>query len=129
MSNESGGGNLGFTLGIVSVAALGGFLFGFDTAVINGAVPVLNDMFMDPDSGFAGGLEITERAKEIWVGQSVALALIGAAIGAFVAGPVTNKIGRKKSMVIAAVMFLASPEAAFVNCAVLPVTAGLDWAP
>jgi SP family sugar:H+ symporter-like MFS transporter len=101
-------GNLGFTLGIVSVAALGGFLFGFDTAVINGAVPVLNEMFMDPDSGFAGGLEISEASRNLWVGQSVALALIGAAIGAFAAGPITNRIGRKKSMVIAAVMFLAS---------------------
>ncbi len=108
MSNDSSGANLGFTLGIVIVAALGGFLFGFDTAVINGAVPVLNGMFMDPESGFAGGIEITERAKEIWVGQSVALALIGAAVGAFIAGPITNKIGRKKSMVIAAVLFLAS---------------------
>ncbi len=105
---SSDGGNLGFTLGIVSVAALGGFLFGFDTAVINGAVPVLNGMFMDADSGFAGGLELTEASRNLWVGQSVALALVGAAIGAFAAGPITNKIGRKKSMVIAAVMFLAS---------------------
>lgn len=108
MNNESSGGNLAFTLGIVSVAALGGFLFGFDTAVINGAVPVLNDMFMNADSGFAAGLEISEAARNLWVGQAVALALIGAAIGAFAAGPITNKIGRKKAMVIAAVMFLAS---------------------
>lgn len=108
MSNESSGAHLGFTLGIVTVAALGGFLFGFDTAVINGAVPVLNEMFMDPDSGFAAGLTISETSRDLWVGQSVALALIGAAIGAFLAGPVTNHIGRKKSMVIAAVMFLAS---------------------
>ncbi len=102
------GGNLPYTLGIVSVAALGGFLFGFDTAVINGAVPVLNDLYMDADSGFAAMFEITESARNLWVGQSVAVALIGAAIGAFLAGPITNKIGRKKSMVIAAVMFLAS---------------------
>ncbi len=108
MSNESSGAHLGFTLGIVTVAALGGFLFGFDTAVINGAVPVLNEMFMDPDSGFAAGLTISETSRDLWVGQSVALALIGAAIGAFLAGPVTNHIGRKKSMVIAAVMFFAS---------------------
>ena len=108
MSNESSGAHLGFTLGIVTVAALGGFLFGFDTAVINGAVPVLNDMFMNPDTGFAGGLEISETSRNLWVGQSVALALIGAALGAFAAGPITNHIGRKKAMVIAAVMFFAS---------------------
>jgi len=107
-SAEHSGGNLKFTLGIVSVAALGGFLFGFDTAVINGAVPVLQDMFMDPDSGFAGGLALTEKSRDIWVGQSVALALVGAAVGAFIAGPVTNAIGRKKSMVIAAVLFMVS---------------------
>lgn len=101
-------GDLPFTLGIVTVAALGGFLFGFDTAVINGAVPVLRDMFMDPATNFAGGLEISERSRDIWVGQSVALALIGAAIGAFAAGPITNAIGRKKSMVIAAILFLIS---------------------
>lgn len=107
-NNATQGGNLGFTLGIVTVAALGGFLFGFDTAVINGAVPVLNAMFMDPESGFAAGLEISEHSKNLWVGQSVALALIGAAVGAFIAGPVTNRIGRKKSMVLAAVFFLVS---------------------
>ncbi len=107
--------NLGFLIRIVTVAALGGFLFGFDTAVINGAVPVLNEMFTDLDSGFAGVLinaemsaEAIERTRNIWVGQSVALALIGAAVGAFLAGPLTNRIGRKPSMMIAAVAFLAS---------------------
>lgn len=107
--------NFGYLLRIVTVAALGGFLFGFDTAVINGAVPVLNQMFLDLDSGFAGGLitetmglEAIERSQQFWVGQSVALALIGAAIGAFLAGPLTNRIGRKPSMMIAATAFLAS---------------------
>jgi SP family sugar:H+ symporter-like MFS transporter len=100
--------NLKFVLGIVTVAALGGFLFGFDTAVINGAVPVLNQMYMDADSGFAAFLPITESARDLWVGQSVALALVGAAVGAFAAGPITNRIGRKKSMVLAAVLFLIS---------------------
>lgn len=108
MSHQHNDANLGFTLGIVSVAALGGFLFGFDTAVINGAVPVLNDLFMNPDSGFAGGLEISEDSRNFWVGQAVALALVGAAIGAFAAGPITNRIGRKPAMIIAAVLFLAS---------------------
>ena len=118
----SSGGNLGYTLGIVTVAALGGFLFGFDTAVINGAVPVLNGMFMDPDSGFAAFLEISEASRNLWVGQSVAIALIGAAIGAFAAGPITNKIGRKKSMVIAAVMFLASAIGSGIPFTILDFT-------
>ena len=101
-------GNLGFTLGIVSVAALGGFLFGFDTAVINGAVPVLQSMYLDEAGGFAGGLPMSEGAMQTFTGLAVSIALIGAAIGAFTAGPVTNMIGRKKSMVIAAVLFLVS---------------------
>ncbi len=99
-------GNLGYTLGIVSVAALGGFLFGFDTAVINGAVPVLREMFTAADGSFRAMFSADQ--VDLIVGQSVAIALIGAAIGAFSAGPITNKIGRKKSMVIAAVLFLAS---------------------
>ncbi len=98
--------NLGFLLRIVTVAALGGFLFGFDTAVINGAVPVLRDMFTDPAGTFRASFSADQ--VDLVVGQAVALALVGAAIGAFTAGPITNKIGRKKSMVIAAVMFLAS---------------------
>lgn len=103
-----GGGNLAFTLGIVFVAALGGFLFGFDTAVINGAVPVLQGMYLDADSGFAGGLPLTAEAMNTAVGLAVAMALAGAAVGAFTAGPISDKIGRKKAMVIAAVLFLAS---------------------
>lgn len=99
-------GNLGYTLGIVVVAALGGFLFGFDTAVINGAVPVLQEMFVAEDGAFRGAF--AAEAVDWVIGLSVAMALAGAALGAFTAGPVTNKIGRKKSMVIAAVLFLAS---------------------
>ncbi len=98
--------NIKFVLGIVSVAALGGFLFGFDTAVINGAVPVLRAMFTDPAGTFNAGF--SPDSVDLIVGQSVAIALIGAAIGAFSAGPITNKIGRKKSMVIAAILFLIS---------------------
>lgn len=98
--------NFGFLIRIVTVAALGGFLFGFDTAVINGAVPVLRAMFTEPGSTFAAGFEASQ--VDLIVGQSVAIALIGAAIGAFTAGPLTNRIGRKPAMMIAAVAFLAS---------------------
>ncbi len=98
--------NLGFLIRIVAVAALGGFLFGFDTAVINGAVPVLRAMFTEPGSTFAAGFDPSQ--VDLIVGQSVAIALIGAAIGAFTAGPLTNRIGRKPAMIIAAIAFLAS---------------------
>lgn len=101
-------GNLGFVLAVVTVAALGGFLFGFDTAVINGAVPALQKLYMDAQSNFAGGLPLTQDALNTASGLAVSLALVGAAIGAFVAGPITNHYGRKKAMVVAAILFFIS---------------------
>ncbi|MCB1282127.1 MAG: sugar porter family MFS transporter, partial [Salinibacterium sp.] len=78
---------------ISAVAALGGFLFGFDTAVINGTVTALNETF---------GLDA-------WMsGFAVSNALIGAAIGALFAGPIADKLGRVPAMRIAAVLFAVS---------------------
>ncbi len=78
---------------IASTAAMGGFLFGFDTAVINGAVLALQSTFH----------------STAWVtGLAVSLALLGSAAGAFAAGPLANRMGRTRCMVIAAVLFLIS---------------------
>src|ERR1700694_6092732 len=78
---------------IASVAALGGLLFGYDSAVINGAVQAIQDDFHinNPSLGFA-----------------VASALLGAAIGAMTAGGLTDRIGRLSVMKIAALFFLVS---------------------
>ncbi|MEO0964664.1 MAG: sugar porter family MFS transporter [Planctomycetota bacterium] len=111
-----------FVLRIVLVAALGGFLFGFDTAVINGAVPVLRTMYMDASTGFAGGLPITHEARGFWVGQSVAMALVGAAIGAFAAGPLMNRMGRKRSMVLAAALCTVSAIGSGLPATILDFT-------
>jgi len=113
-------GNFGFLIRIVTVAALGGFLFGFDTAVINGAVPVLRDMFTADDGTFRA--MFSPEQVDIVVGQSVAIALIGAAIGAFGAGPLTNRIGRKKAMIFAAVLFLASAIGSGLPLSILDFT-------
>lgn len=78
---------------IAGSAALGGFLFGFDTAVINGAVLALKAHFG------AGDWEI---------GLSVSLALLGAATGAFFAGQFADRFGRKPCMLAAAALFFAS---------------------
>lgn len=75
------------------VAALGGFLFGYDTAVINGAVTALRE-------DFGMGAAIT--------GFVVASALLGAALGAWAAGRLADRFGRIKVMVGAAVMFIIS---------------------
>ncbi|MEM1164715.1 MAG: sugar porter family MFS transporter [Planctomycetota bacterium] len=100
-------GSLRYAIGIVSVAALGGFLFGFDTAVINGAVPVLQHMYLEQD-GFSGGLPVNQLAMKTFTGLAVSLALVGAAVGAFAAGPLADKIGRKSGMLLAACLFLIS---------------------
>jgi MFS transporter, SP family, sugar:H+ symporter len=76
-----------------ATAALGGFLFGYDSAVINGAVKAIGDHFNTP----AGVL-----------GFAVSSALIGAAIGAFMAGRVADRFGRIRAMLLAAVLFLIS---------------------
>ncbi|MGH3678438.1 MAG: sugar porter family MFS transporter [Mycobacterium sp.] len=78
---------------IASVAALGGLLFGYDSAVINGAVSAIQDHF---------------NIGDFTVGVAVASALIGAAVGALTAGRLADKIGRLSVMKIAALLFLIS---------------------
>lgn len=78
---------------IASVAALGGLLFGYDSAVINGAVKAVEAHF---------------EISKLVTGIAVAAALIGAALGAVVAGRLADKIGRISVMKIAAVLFLIS---------------------
>jgi sugar porter (SP) family MFS transporter len=78
---------------LATVAALGGFLFGFDTAVINGAVLAIRETF-----GIGAGL----------TGFVVASALLGCAAGAWLAGKLADRIGRTRVMVLAAMLFLLS---------------------
>ncbi|MBI9112628.1 sugar porter family MFS transporter [Maridesulfovibrio ferrireducens] len=82
-----------FVLLISAAAALGGFLFGFDTAVINGAVVALGEHF---------------KVGPVLVGMSVSLALMGSAVGALSSGFISDRYGRVKPMLLAAVMFTAS---------------------
>jgi MFS transporter, SP family, sugar:H+ symporter len=78
---------------ISGAAALGGFLFGFDTAVINGAIVALTKTF---------------QARSWLTGFAVSLALLGSAVGAFCAGQIADRYGRVKAMVVAAVLFIFS---------------------
>ena len=78
---------------IASVAALGGLLFGYDSAVINGAVASIQKHFDINDAS---------------LGFAVASALLGAALGAMTAGRLADHIGRIAVMKIAAVLFLIS---------------------
>lgn len=78
---------------IASVAALGGLLFGYDSAVINGAVASIQSHFSISNAS---------------LGFAVASALLGAAAGAMTAGRLADRIGRISVMKIAAVLFLIS---------------------
>ncbi|WP_242682175.1 sugar porter family MFS transporter [Herbiconiux sp. SYSU D00978] len=79
--------------GLAIAAAIGGFLFGFDSSVVNGAVDAIESEFsLDPAlTGFA-----------------VASALLGCAVGAYLAGSLADRIGRIKVMLIGAALFFIS---------------------
>ncbi|GDX32635.1 MFS transporter [Actinomycetes bacterium] len=83
----------GRVIGLASTAALGGFLFGFDSAVINGA---------------ASGIKATFALSSFALGLVVSIALIGSAIGAWFAGYLAERFGRRRVMLVAAALFLLS---------------------
>jgi MFS transporter, SP family, sugar:H+ symporter len=85
--------HLGHVIFITAAAAMGGFLFGYDSSVINGAVEAIRDRYSIGSAALA---------------QVVAIALIGCAIGAAVAGRIADRIGRIRCMQIASVLFVIS---------------------
>ncbi|MGM0444759.1 MAG: sugar porter family MFS transporter [Fibrobacterota bacterium] len=82
-----------YTLFISCVAAIGGFLFGYDSAVINGTVTAIQEVF---DSSTAVS------------GFSVASMLLGCTVGALLAGNIADKVGRRPVMQTAALLFIVS---------------------
>jgi len=93
--------NPSLVTGLTFVATLGGLLFGYDTAVISGAVSSIDANFIDP-------LHLSETARSSLSGWTVSCALFGCIIGAVVAGWVSNAIGRKGGMLVAGALFLLS---------------------
>jgi SP family xylose:H+ symportor-like MFS transporter len=85
--------NVRYVLGISFIAALGGYLFGFDFAVITGGLPFLAEQFNLDASG---------------EGATTASLAIGCVIGCFFAGNISDKYGRKPSLLIAAFIFAIS---------------------
>ncbi|WP_110686690.1 sugar porter family MFS transporter [Salinicola aestuarinus] len=75
------------------VAAIGGFLFGFDSGVINGTVDGLQQAF---------------QSESVGTGFNVASMLLGCAVGAFFAGRLADKFGRRTLLLVAAVFFIIS---------------------
>jgi MFS transporter, SP family, sugar:H+ symporter len=80
-----------YVVAISAVAALGGFLFGFDSGVINGTVDALNRAF---------------HTSNLGSGFNVASILLGCAAGAFIAGGLADKLGRRTVLIIAALLFV-----------------------
>ena len=83
----------GYVIGIALIAALGGLLFGFDTAVISGAEKSIQEVFNL--SGFMHGF-------------TVAVALIGTVIGALTAGKPADLFGRKRVLITVAALYTLS---------------------
>lgn len=82
-----------FLLKISAIAALGGLLFGYDTAVIAGAI---------------GFLQVKFSLSAAMVGWAASSAIWGCVLGAMVAGYLSDRIGRKKTLLITAVLFAVS---------------------
>ncbi|NVM95838.1 sugar porter family MFS transporter [Arthrobacter wenxiniae] len=80
-------------IGLAVAGALGGFLFGFDSSVVNGAVDAIQGQF---------------HLGEALTGFTIAVALLGCAAGAYVAGRIADAKGRIPAMKLGALLFLAS---------------------
>ena len=89
----TGGENTRLIVLISVVATIGGFLFGFDSGVINGTVDGLQQAFGSTKAG---------------LGFEVASMLLGCAVGAFTAGRLADSLGRRNVLIISAVLFLLS---------------------
>jgi MFS transporter, SP family, arabinose:H+ symporter len=85
--------NIGYVIFLSFVAALGGFLFGYDTAVISGTIDQVTSQY---------------HLDTIQQGWFVGCALIGSIMGVAIAGVLSDKFGRKKTMILSAILFSAS---------------------
>jgi SP family xylose:H+ symportor-like MFS transporter len=93
--------NSKYLLKLTLVATLGGLLFGYDTGVISGTVSSLESFFVIPKG-------LSESAANAFKGFLVASALIGCIIGGIFGGLISKTLGRKKGLILAAILFLIS---------------------
>jgi len=92
-TSDNSVGAMAYIIFISAIAAIGGFLFGFDSGVINGTVTALGKAF---------------NSDAVATGFNVASVLLGCAVGALCAGPAADKYGRKPVMVLTALVFAIS---------------------
>jgi MFS transporter, SP family, xylose:H+ symportor len=93
MQTENFGIRNNYILFLFFISSLGGYLFGFDFAVIAGALPFLKQQF-----GF----------DEVWDGFATASLALGCIVGCLIAGSIADKRGRKPGLMMAAAIFLIS---------------------
>jgi MFS transporter, SP family, xylose:H+ symportor len=93
MQKDKNGIKHGYILSISFISALGGYLFGFDFAVIAGALPFLKQQY---------------SFNEYWEGFATASLALGCIVGCLIAGAVSDKYGRKPGLILAAFIFLVS---------------------
>lgn len=84
---------LSYPVRIALIAALGGFLFGFETAVISGAEKTIQQLW---------------QLNSFWQGFTVAASLIGTVLGSIIAGIPAQRFGRKKVLMAIAILYLIS---------------------
>lgn len=89
------------------IATFGGLLFGYDTAVINGAVDSLKAYFIAPRFAHQTGPAVANAASSL-LGFVVSSALLGCILGGMLGGWVSTTMGRKRGLILAAVLFLIS---------------------
>ena len=94
--------NFSYLIFLSVVAALGGFLFGYDAAVISGTISQVTEQF---------GLD------QIQTGWFVGCALVGSIIGVLFAGKLSDRCGRKVTMLIAALFFSTMDKSSFLRAA------------
>ena len=103
---EQTSGSKSYLISIVMVAVLGGLLFGYDTAVISGAEKGLQAFFL-------GGVGMASDAGSFIYtdgmhGFTCASALIGCVIGSALSGLLATRLGRKRSLILAGLLFFVS---------------------
>ena len=99
--------NIGYVIFLSFVAALGGILFGYDTAVISGTTADVSAQF-----------GLSEMSKGWYVG----CALVGSIVGVAVAGLMSDYLGRKATLLIAAVLFSVS-----ARCRMTWTPSSMSW--
>ena len=91
--------NIRYVIFLSVIAALGGFLFGYDTAVISGTIAQVTSLFS------------LDAIQQGWL---VGCALVGSIIGVLCAGVLSDRFGRKKAMILSAILFSVSG----IGCAI-----------